>query len=86
MIQDYHFGGYAKFSDELIEFINNFKRQYNVTLDPIYTGKMIFGLFQMIESNQFENGQKILAVHTGGLQGIHGFNQLLKKKNKSTIE
>lgn len=86
LIQDYHFGGYAKFSDELIEFINNFKRQYNVTLDPIYTGKMIFGLFQMIESNQFENGQKILAVHTGGLQGIHGFNQLLKKKNKSTIE
>lgn len=86
LMQNYHFGGYAKVSDELIDFINNFKRQYNVTLDPIYTGKMIFGLLEMIHSNRFESGQKILAVHTGGLQGINGINQLRKKKNKSILE
>lgn len=86
LINNFHFGGYAKVTDELIEFINIFKQQYNVTLDPIYTGKMIFGLLQMIYSKQFEGGQKILAVHTGGLQGIYGINQSRKKKNKSVIE
>lgn len=86
LIQDYHFGGYAKVSDELIEFINNFKQQYNVTLDPIYTGKMLFGIIKMIESGYFEENTKILAIHTGGLQGIEGMNQILKKKNKNILK
>ena len=77
---DYHFGGYSKYSNELIEFINQFQRETSIPLDPIYTGKMLFGILDMIKKNQFEEGSKILAIHTGGLQGIIGFNQRLQNK------
>ncbi len=71
---DYHFGGYAKWKPELIHFINTFKRESGVALDPIYTGKMLYGIFDLLEQDYFEKGATILAVHTGGLQGIKGFN------------
>ncbi|WP_339651381.1 pyridoxal-phosphate dependent enzyme [uncultured Maribacter sp.] len=80
LISEYHFGGYAKISPELIHFINDFKKQTNIPLDPIYTGKMMFGLFDMVLRDTFAKGTKILAVHTGGLQGIAGMNSVLKKK------
>lgn len=82
---DYHFGGYAKYNEELIAFINNFKKETGVLLDPIYTGKMIFGILDLIEKNHFKKGSEILAIHTGGIQGIEGFNQKLKRKNQQTI-
>ena len=82
---NYHFGGYAKYTDELIRFINDFNKDTGVLLDPIYTGKMMFGILDMINKNQFKKGSKILAIHTGGIQGIEGFNQKLKKKNKEII-
>ncbi len=82
---NYHFGGYAKYTDELIRFINDFNEDTGVLLDPIYTVKMIFGILDMIKKNQFKKGSKILAIHTGGIQGIEGFNQKLKKKNKEII-
>ena len=85
LISDYHFGGYGKISDELIRFINDFKDKYDIPLDPIYTGKMMFGILDLIEKNYFPNGTKILAIHTGGLQGIDGMNELLKKQNKQSI-
>jgi 1-aminocyclopropane-1-carboxylate deaminase len=66
---DYHFGGYAKTKPELLEFINAFEQEFNIPLEPIYTGKMIFGLFDLIENDAFLPGTRILAVHTGGLQG-----------------
>jgi len=71
---DYHCGGYAKWKPELIEFINDFKRKNKIPLDPIYTGKMLCGIYDLIEKKYFEKGTTILAVHTGGLQGIAGFN------------
>ncbi|MCR9251891.1 MAG: pyridoxal-phosphate dependent enzyme [bacterium] len=73
-LNQYHFGGYAKWNDELIDFINSFNRQYNIPLDPIYTGKMLFGLFDMIKRDYFVKEATLLAIHTGGLQGIQGFN------------
>ena len=79
---DYHFGGYAKWSPDLITFINRFKRIHNIALDPIYTGKMFFGLFDLIKKGYFPKGSTIVAVHTGGLQGIEGFNTF-KLKNSS---
>ena len=82
---NYHFGGYAKYTDELIRFINDFNKDTGVLLDPIYTVKMIFGILDMIKKNQFKKGSKILAIHTGGIQGTEGFNQKLKKKNKEII-
>lgn len=72
---DYHFGGYAKFRPELIEFINTFSQKYGIALDPIYTGKMFYGIFDLLKKGYFSDGSKIIAVHTGGLQGIQGFNQ-----------
>lgn len=82
---DYHFGGYAKVTDELIAFINTFKLKYKIPLDPIYTGKMMFGICDMIQNGYFEKNAKILAVHTGGLQGIAGMNAVLKQQNKPLI-
>lgn len=85
-INDYHFGGFAKVSDELITFMNRFKEKYGVNLDPVYTSKMMFGIEDLILKNHFKKGSKILAVHTGGLQGIEGMNKKLKQKNKKEIK
>lgn len=78
---DYHFGGYAKVSKELIYFINDFLQQTTIALEPIYTGKMMYGLLDLIAKDYFKPGTKILAIHTGGLQGVNGMNIVLKKKN-----
>ncbi|MBZ9730820.1 pyridoxal-phosphate dependent enzyme [Salegentibacter sp. JZCK2] len=85
LIPDYHFGGYAKVDSELINFINNFKKKYQIQLDPVYTGKLVFGIFELIKDGCFPSGSKILAIHTGGLQGISGMNALLEKKKLPLI-
>ena len=84
--KEYHFGGYAKYDESLISFINNFKEETGVLLDPVYTGKMIFGIIDLIKKDKFEEGSKILAIHTGGIQGIDGFNQILEKKDEQIIK
>ena len=55
-------------------------------LDPIYTGKMLFGILDLIRKEHFSEGTKILAIHTGGIQGIEGVNQKLKKLNQEIIK
>lgn len=82
---DYHFGGYGKVTDELIDFINSFYSEQEISLDPIYTGKMLFGIYDLIEKGFFPEDSKILAIHTGGLQGIKGMNNFLEKKGKTKI-
>ncbi len=82
----YCFEGYAKVNQELIHFLNQFKRETGVTLDPIYTGKMMYGIFQMIRDRKIQKKSRILAVHTGGLQGIAGMNINLKKRNLPLID
>lgn len=78
---EYHFGGYAKINKKLISFINEFYQQTNIPLDPVYTGKMMFGITDLVKKDFFERNMSILAIHTGGLQGIEGMNrQLLRKK------
>ncbi|ROI08412.1 pyridoxal-phosphate dependent enzyme [Chryseobacterium sp. H3056] len=81
-----HDGGYGKISDKNIRFINDFKGKYQIQLDPVYTGKMMRHLFNMIASDYFPPGSKILAFHTGGLQGIFGANELLKKQKRELIK
>ena len=76
----YHFGGYGKYNEELISFINQFKEETEIPLDPVYTGKMLFGIVDLIKKDYFKQGTKILAIHTGGLQGNSGMNIVLKKK------
>jgi len=70
---DYHFGGYAKIKPELLEFMRRFEAEHGIPLEPIYTGKLMFGLFDLIASNHFQPGQTVLALHAGGLQGRAGF-------------
>jgi len=86
LLTDYHFGGYGKVNEELVQFINKFYEQTQVPLDPIYTGKMVFGVLDLIQKNYFPNNAKILLIHTGGLQGIQGMNVILKNKNKTLID
>lgn len=66
---DYHFGGYAKTTSELLQFIQNFQENTRIEIEPIYTGKMLFGIFDLIERGFFPANSRILAIHTGGLQG-----------------
>ena len=75
IVTDYHFGGYARYNRELVAFINQFKKDHQIQLDPIYTGKMLFGILDMIKRQQIEKGCRIMAIHTGGIQGIEGFNE-----------
>ena len=82
---DYHFGGYAKVTAELIAFMNAFYKENNIPLDPIYTGKMVFGVIDLIKQNYFSEKSKILLIHTGGLQGIEGMNLKLKSKKLPTL-
>lgn len=86
LITDYHFGGYAKVNDELIAFINWFLEQTQIPLDPVYTGKMVFGIFDLITKNYFPENSKILLIHTGGLQGIQGMNMKLINKGLPIIK
>lgn len=69
---DYHFGGYAKTKPELITFYQQFLSNNLIELDLVYTSKMMFGLFNMIRNGEFKPGTKILAIHTGGVQGNKG--------------
>ena len=85
LITDYHFGGYGKVNPELIAFVNQFYLENHVPLDPIYTGKMVFGVIDLISTNYFPENSKILLIHTGGLQGISGMNLKLKAKKLPII-
>jgi 1-aminocyclopropane-1-carboxylate deaminase len=73
----YHFGGYAKLKPDLIGFIRDFKARHQVVLDPVYTGKMMYGIWDLIRQNHFKPGTIIVALHTGGLQGLAGFRERL---------
>ncbi len=72
---DFYFGGFAKTSPLLFEFIQSFKKQYNIQLDPVYTGKMFYGIFELIKQGYFKTSSKILVIHTGGLQGLRGYKE-----------
>ena len=85
LCHEYHVGGYAKVNLELIQFINKFKQEFKLSLDPIYTGKMMYGIFDLIQNGFFSKSAKILAIHTGGLQGIEGMNHYLSKHNLELI-
>jgi len=71
---DYHFGGFAKTSTELNAFIEDFELKTEVPLEPVYTGKMMYAIYDFIKKHYFKPGQRIVAVHTGGLQGKRGFS------------
>lgn len=82
---DSSFGGYGKIKDENIRFINDFKKSYGIPLEPVYTGKMMQKVMELIDEGYFPENSRILCFHTGGLQGIEGANLLLEKQNRKLI-
>lgn len=83
--RSYHFNGFAKADDNLVEFLNRFYKDNKIPLDPIYTGKLMYGIYDLVKNDYFPKGSKIIAVHTGGLQGILGFNEQRKSKGRSIL-
>src|SRR5690606_37041302 len=71
LVKGYHFAGYAKINAEFIEFFHWFKQNYAFSLAPIYTGNMFYGITYLIHQGFFPENSKILAIHTGGLQGLN---------------
>ncbi|WP_448697968.1 1-aminocyclopropane-1-carboxylate deaminase/D-cysteine desulfhydrase [Mucilaginibacter sp. AW1-3] len=79
---DYHFGGYAKTTPQLISFIEEFISHTGILIDPVYTGKMLYAIFDLAGQNKFAPGSKILAVHTGGTWGLLGMKERFSTLSK----
>ncbi|MEO6233274.1 MAG: pyridoxal-phosphate dependent enzyme [Ferruginibacter sp.] len=69
IMPDYHFGGYAKKTPALIDFMNEFYKKHAIPTDFVYTAKMMYGVFDLIDKGYFKKGSNIICIHTGGLQG-----------------
>ena len=69
IIHDYHFGGYAKHPETLINFIEESLTLYDLPLDIVYTGKLLYAIKDLVQKNFFAKGSKLLMIHSGGLQG-----------------
>ena len=69
---DYHFGGYAKTTAQLLEFLGTFPATTGIMLDQVYTGKMFYAAYDLIKRDFFPSGSTILLIHTGGLLGLMG--------------
>ena len=78
-LTQYHFGGYAKHSMELVNFIRKFYKETGIKTDPIYSGKLFFALIDQLKNDDDEN-KKIIALHSGGLSGIPGYEYRYKLK------
>ncbi len=78
--QNFHFGGYAKINLELLKFVKRFKEINNIPIEPIYSGKVFYGIFSLIKENYFKRGETIVAIHSGGLQGLAGLNEKFQNK------
>jgi 1-aminocyclopropane-1-carboxylate deaminase len=74
---NYHFGGFAKYNQELIDFMNDFYAKHHIPLDVVYTAKMMYGVFDLLQKDYFPKGSNICCIHTGGLQGNSAVSQYL---------
>lgn len=72
VLTSYHHGGYGKVSRELVEFMRVMREEHSLPLDPVYTGKLLWAIVEEVKKGTFSKGTTILALHTGGLQGLHG--------------
>ena len=73
-MSDTDFGGFGKVNANLIKFIRQFNVEYSVKLDLVYMGKLFYYLFKLIKHGFFKKHTRILVLHSGGLQGLTGFN------------
>ncbi len=85
LLSGHLYGGYGKATEELVQFINAFYKEYKILLDPLYTGKLLFGIFALIKQNKWRWGKEVLIIHTGGIQAIEGFNLKQSQQGKACI-
>lgn len=81
---DYHFGGYAKHTNELLEFKKSFEQQTQIPLDYVYTSKLFYSVFDLIKTNRMP-GKNILVIHSGGFQGNRGYEDRYVLKAKRNV-
>lgn len=74
IFNDYHFGGYAKYDESLLNFMLEFYREHKIKTDFVYTGKMFFAVMEKIKAGYFKKGSRVVCIHTGGLQGNFSLN------------
>ncbi len=79
IIPQYHFGGFAKLDAALVTFMDGWHARTRIPLEPVYTAKMFFGILALAEAGYFVSGAKIVAVHSGGLQGLRGMQAKLRR-------
>ena len=72
---DHHDGGYAKFSPALWQWVQDFSAETGLPLEPIYSGKAMWGLFRELAAGRIPRGSKIVFIHTGGMQGLAGLKE-----------
>lgn len=71
LFTNYHFGGYAKYTEFLLHFIREFEQRHKIRLEQIYTGKAFFAFYDLLKKDYFPRNSKVILLHTGGLQGRH---------------
>ncbi len=71
----YHFGGYGKTDEKLIAFIKTFVAETGILIEPVYTGKMLYALYDLVAKKHFKPGSQILAIHSGGIWGLLGMKE-----------
>jgi len=79
LVDEFHCGGFAKITSELVAFMQCWQQQTGVALDPVYTGKMMMGLCELLRRDYFPVGTRIVAVHTGGMQGLRGMQEKMTR-------
>ncbi|HSF88659.1 MAG TPA: pyridoxal-phosphate dependent enzyme [Saprospiraceae bacterium] len=77
---EYHFGGFGKFNKDLIDFMTSFSLNYSVPLDPVYTGKLMYAIEDKRSAGYFKDDDSIIAIHSGGLQGLEGYRYRFPKE------
>ena len=76
---EYHFGGYGKTNNELIDFIKQFVAETGILIEPVYTGKMLYAIYDLAAKGYFNPGENILAIHSGGIWGLLGMKEKFGK-------
>jgi 1-aminocyclopropane-1-carboxylate deaminase len=85
ILNDYHFGGYAKHTGALLAFKSWFEQQFHIELDYVYTAKLAYAVFDLIKQGTLKKEDKVLIIHSGGIQGNTGYEERYNLKPKRQV-
>jgi 1-aminocyclopropane-1-carboxylate deaminase len=85
MLHDYHFGGFAKLTPELVHFMDKFTAGSGLPLEPVYVGKTLYAVHDLIRKAVIPAASRVLFIHTGGLQGVRGMAALMQKQRNRVV-